>query len=208
MNETFNDDAVKGQLVIDGSKVETFKKEIVSCNILTVEVGTTGHMGGDSGHGGRTYLRIADEASTDMRCRVIANGKLHEFDNTCQTNQIEIVLGGDCELDTFAEALRFAADVLKRDAMPIYEPSRKEVQQQNFCLYIDELCELYRKSGKLSGMGEVQKKYHVAAVTKQQFFECELHKAGGYIHQDFCNEVYEYILDRTKAIPAPKYEAE
>lgn len=37
-----------------------------SCNILEVEAGTTGYRGGDTGHGGRTYFRIQNAASTDM----------------------------------------------------------------------------------------------------------------------------------------------
>jgi len=97
---------------VDGIPVPTALNAFTSCNILSVEVGTTGYMGGDSGHGCRTYLRITDEGSTDLRCRVKANdGKDYEAH---RANWIEITLGGDTELGTFTQALRFAADVLEK----------------------------------------------------------------------------------------------
>ena len=97
---------------VDGIPVPTARNTFTSCNILSVEVGTTGYMGGDSGHGGRTYLRITDEGSTDLRCRVEANdGEDYEAH---RANRIEIMLGGDAELETFTQALRFAADVLEK----------------------------------------------------------------------------------------------
>lgn len=37
---------VKGQVVIDGAKIDTLSQEIVSANIISVEVGTTGYCGG------------------------------------------------------------------------------------------------------------------------------------------------------------------
>jgi hypothetical protein len=41
---------------------------------------------------------------------------------------------------------------------------------------------------------------------QQQFFECDLHHASGYVSREFCDRVYAFILDTTKAIPAPKYD--
>ena len=103
MNDNSNLYDIKNQRVLDdGTTIETFSKQIISCNIITVEAGTTGRMGGDSGHGGRTYFRISDDASTDMNCNV--NGE--SCGHACQ---IEIMFGGDCELETFIEALEFAA---------------------------------------------------------------------------------------------------
>lgn len=46
----------------DGTEITTYSRDILSANILEVEAGTTGYKGGDSGHGGRTYFRIADAA--------------------------------------------------------------------------------------------------------------------------------------------------
>ena len=56
----------KRKLLPDGTEISTYTREVISANILEVEAGTTGYMGGDSGHGGRTYFRISDCGSTDM----------------------------------------------------------------------------------------------------------------------------------------------
>ena len=55
----------------DGTEITTYSRDIYSCNILEVEAGSTGYMGGDTGHGGRTYFRIKDEGCTDMDVRVM-----------------------------------------------------------------------------------------------------------------------------------------
>ena len=51
-----------------------------------------------------------------MRCRVISNGKVYDFSEACGASQIEIMFGGDTELDTFVGALEFAADTLRKQA--------------------------------------------------------------------------------------------
>lgn len=197
-------------VVADGARISTFKKEIISCNMLEVEVGTTGAMGGDSGHGSRTYFRIHNIASTDMRCRVV--GHTYDFDGYKDiefdsAGTIELIFGGDSELDTFCEALRIGYEVLGKSAGIIeeYQPSPIEMRQERFALYVNELCEHYRNSGSLKGMGEIRNKHHITGLTQQQFYECDLHKAKGYVSRDFCDKVYYFILDTTKAIPAPKY---
>ena len=50
------------RILKDGTKITTYSRDIVSCNILEVEAGNTGYRGGDTGHGGRTYFRIQDAA--------------------------------------------------------------------------------------------------------------------------------------------------
>ena len=206
MGKNLEEKYVKGLIKVDGIDVKTFKTEFDSCNIIEVEAGSTGYKGGDTGHGGRTYFRIKDLASTDMRCAVRNNGQLHEFDNV---GQIELIFGGDCEMETFYEALCFGADVLGEhtSGMSCYEPqiSHKEIQQTNFALYINELCDQYRKTHSLKGKSKLREKYRVSDISIQDFFECELNKAEGYVSQDFCNKVYDYVLDTTKAIAAPKY---
>lgn len=111
---------------IDGIRFDTEKKQIVSANIIEVEVGTTGHCGGDTGHGGRTLFRISDLASTDMRLSFhaqegnieIGDLMMRGLNGTAgfdlEAESIEIVFGGDCELDTFIEALEFALETLKK----------------------------------------------------------------------------------------------
>lgn len=210
MKENLDKIAVKGSVNIDGIKVETYKTEFASCNIIEVEVGTTGYEGGDTSHGGRTYMRIRNCSSTDMRCRVQANGKQYEFDGACEAGEVELIFGGDCEMETFYEALQFAAKVIGEHTggLKDYEPTRLEIRQMTFAAYLNDLCKHYRRSGSLKGMGKIQSKHHVTPVTQQQFFECDLHHATGYIGQDFCDKVYAYILDNTKATPAPKYSDE
>ena len=109
---------------VDGIAVKTAADEIVDFNILTVEAGTNGKQGGDAGHGCRTYLCIKNDACTYMKCRtsihridVDADGLCHHHDDTTdhgQVDEIEIMLGGDSELDTFIEALEFAVDTLRK----------------------------------------------------------------------------------------------
>ena len=48
----------QGAVMVGGKCVTTVIDQIVSANLLEVECGSTGLMGGDSGHGGRTYIRI------------------------------------------------------------------------------------------------------------------------------------------------------
>ena len=51
------------RILKDGTEITTYSRDVISCNILEVEAGTTGYCGGDTGHGGRTYFRIQDAAS-------------------------------------------------------------------------------------------------------------------------------------------------
>lgn len=95
-------------MCIDGYTVPYESKEISRANILRVTAGTNGYMGGDTGHGSRTFIRIEDRGGTDMRPRLIRSG--------CSNTGIQIVLGGDSELSTIVEALRFVADALERQA--------------------------------------------------------------------------------------------
>lgn len=88
---------------IDGEIITTFARTIYSANILGVEAGTNGYQGGDSGHGSRTYFRISDLGATDIRVRACGyEGR----------DGLEVVLGGDCELNTIIRALKFITKVL------------------------------------------------------------------------------------------------
>lgn len=80
------------------TKEET--EQFTSANIMEVTVATNGLQGGDSGHGSRTYFSLEDLASTDMDIRT--SGR-----------KLEIMLGGDTELQTFIEALRWTANTLE-----------------------------------------------------------------------------------------------
>lgn len=74
--------------------------EITSANILRVRAGTTGPCGGDSGHGCRTVFELEDASGTDIEVQVLDRG-------------VRISLGGDCELETFIQALEWAAKSLR-----------------------------------------------------------------------------------------------
>lgn len=100
----------------DGTEITTYSREIESCNILEVEAGTTGYRGGDTGHGGRTYFRIQNAANTDM--------EVHSYNDRWYTDcvagpdecGVEVVLGGDCELETMIQALKFIVKVLEDES--------------------------------------------------------------------------------------------
>lgn len=91
---------------LDGSKVVTWSRSITSANLLEVEAGTNGYQGGDAGHGCRTYLRFQDEGGTDMKCRTLT-------DRYGNDEGFELILGGDCELQTTIEALKWMISVLE-----------------------------------------------------------------------------------------------
>ena len=103
----------KQRVLPDGTELTTFERDIYSCNILSVEAGTTGYKGGDSGHGGRTYFRIKDEGSTDMKVRVT--------EDRFGTESLEVFLGGDTELDTIIAALKFIVIALEDQRLGIHD---------------------------------------------------------------------------------------
>ena len=84
---------------------ELHSSEFGTFNTLGVTVATNGYQGGDSGHGGRTYICFEDLCSTDIDAVVsysqVTNAK------------VEIMLGGDSELNSMIDALRCAADKLE-----------------------------------------------------------------------------------------------
>ena len=83
---------------------ELHSSEFGMFNTLGVTVATNGYQGGDSGHGGRTYICFEDLCSTDIDA-VVTYGQ--------DTNaKVEIMLRGDSELDSMIDALRWAADKL------------------------------------------------------------------------------------------------
>jgi hypothetical protein len=86
-------------------RIVTKKQTMVHAALLEVEVGTTGLCGGDTGHGGRTYLRLEDEGGTDITVRPISSGT--------GSGGVELVFGGDAELENLIAGLQFALHVLQ-----------------------------------------------------------------------------------------------
>lgn len=91
---------------VNGVDIETWSRDIIDANLLSVEAGTNGYQGGDTGHGSRTYIRIQDEGGTDIGARAIT-------DKFGFTTGIEIALGGDSKLSTIIEAMKFITKVLE-----------------------------------------------------------------------------------------------
>ena len=102
------------KVLSDGTKLTTYQRDVISANILEVEAGTTGYKGGDTGHGCRTYFRISDLACTDIDVHVLSN---HFGD----AKGFEVILGGDCELETMIRALKFTVKVLEDGAKEVHE---------------------------------------------------------------------------------------
>jgi hypothetical protein len=102
-------EVTNGVRKVNGVEIETWKREITDANILSVEAGTNGYQGGDTGHGSRTYIRIQNQGGTDLGARVL-------LDSLGYVDGVEIVLGGDAELSTIIEALKFATHVLEEGA--------------------------------------------------------------------------------------------
>ena len=100
------------RILPDGTRIKTYSRDILSANILEVEAGTTGFMGGDTGHGGRTYFRIEDAASADIQVHPLGRYADEGF---------EVILGGDCELETIIRALKFITKVLEEESKEVYD---------------------------------------------------------------------------------------
>ena len=90
------------------SKVQIKTKIISSANILQVSAGTNCPQGGDSGHGGRTYFKLENQAGTILVVKV--NGKAFDLS---RDGNLEIVLAGDTECETFLDGLKFAVQTLE-----------------------------------------------------------------------------------------------
>ncbi len=96
---------------VNGQIVNTKTDEFWDHCTLEVEVGTNGFRGGDTGHGSRTYIRLKDLGSTDIHFRV--NPSEYEA-------ELEIMLGGDAELDMITKVFRWIADTLDKQAYQFF----------------------------------------------------------------------------------------
>ena len=100
-------------------------KSIVSANIIKVTVGTTGYCGGDTGHGGKTFFSIVDQGGTDWDIKINENG-------------FEFILGGDTELETFLEALKFSVKTLEDIIHQKNEENRKRKTEEQTRMKLSE----------------------------------------------------------------------
>jgi len=81
--------------------------EFTDANIIEVHIGTNCPHGGAASHGGRTLFHILDSGSTSWD--LWADGRLV----VGGPHTVSIVLGGDAEASTFADALVYAGMKLK-----------------------------------------------------------------------------------------------
>lgn len=102
----------EGTRRVYGKEITTYTRGIYSSNVLEVEAGTNGFQGGDSGHGSRTYIRIEDMGSTDIRIHPLGRDGDEGF---------ELFLGGDCELETMIRALKFITKALEDGAKEVHD---------------------------------------------------------------------------------------
>ena len=105
MSKKFETEIEKRIRYVKGRVVDTIACDFYSCNILEAEAGTNGLQGGDTGHGCRTYIRLQDAGSTDMT--------VHTYRDKYGSEGVEIILGGDTELQTIVGALKFIAKTLE-----------------------------------------------------------------------------------------------
>ena len=92
---------------VDGKEIESYEGQIVHTCILNTKAGTNCPMGGDTGHGGRTFFELEDEGSTDLRVKV-------DGEEFTSPSKVRIVLGGDSEELVFKKALKSALKALRK----------------------------------------------------------------------------------------------
>ena len=102
----------EGTRKVYGKEITTYTREVISANLLEVEAGTNGYQGGDTGHGSRTYIRIENMGSTDIRVNPLGRDGDEGF---------ELFLGGDCELETTIRALKFITKALEDGAKEVFD---------------------------------------------------------------------------------------
>jgi len=103
INQAFNEENVPKGFV--------YGKKFTNANILRVEAGTNTPCGGDGGHGGRTVLRLMDLGGTCWDIEISVNERKYRIESP---DSIEIKLYGDAEAETLAQALEFAAKILRK----------------------------------------------------------------------------------------------
>jgi len=89
---------------VDGVEVTTYQREIINCNILSVEAGCRGRKNGGD-HGAQVYFKIENKASTQWEINPIVT------EYGCEGVEVKMV--GSSELETIIEALKFITKALE-----------------------------------------------------------------------------------------------
>jgi hypothetical protein len=95
------------------TEVLTEASECHGCCTLEYEAGTTGAKGGDWGHGSRVYLRLENAASVGWQIKTTKD-------------KVEIILGGDEEINAIQNALRFMLRTLEEQTKNIAGVRRQD----------------------------------------------------------------------------------
>lgn len=183
---------------IDNITVPTEIAEIGYMGMMKVECGTNGYGGGDTGHGGRAYVRIGNNGDCDIR------GKVSGY----YEDAVEITVGGDCEIDNLADALLWASRVLKaKCGKPLDKYVYAEMEDvggqkaynkyEKFYNYLCDLLPHYHWEKSLRNMSDYAKKYHCRGVTKEQFFQNGLHNKLSITEKE-ATELYDKIFKSEK----------
>ena len=90
---------IRRRVLDDGSEVLTKASQYDGACTLEYEAGTTGAKGGDWGHGSSVYLRLENLASVGWQIKA-------------SEDAVEIILGGDDEINAIKCALHFMLDAL------------------------------------------------------------------------------------------------
>lgn len=115
---------------------EIHKEELCSDNIIRYEVGTNGHMYGNSGRGTFTYVSLRDVACTDWNI-IVERGEWGDLKG------FKLYAEGDAELDLLADAfgrislfLREQSKALRRahtnGTRPVLKPEDNEYWEKFF----------------------------------------------------------------------------
>lgn len=86
-------------------KICAIEEDYFGNGILNVTAGTTGYCGGDSGHGGESFIKLRMQGG-DLSASI--DGEVHT-----DIEDLIISVGGDWELDALIEGLRYATEALE-----------------------------------------------------------------------------------------------
>lgn len=189
-NRQWDNELTLSSKIVNGEEVETAAVSLGDICSCKVEVGTNGFHGGDTGHGGRTYFSIANTDCSDISAAVTMNGR-----------GAEIEFSGDAELEIFIDALDFASYFLRKQLASKGNKNTKVERQERFNGYLNALVELYKKNQSLNGMSKVASRFHVTAITKEQFYLLALHMVTEKLGKEYTNEVYDYVLGKSSVLP-------
>jgi hypothetical protein len=139
---------------VDSHDVLLHEMDIRSANEMRVSVGTNESKDGDSGHGSRTVFEIKDLGATDMRVYV-------DDKKIIDAKSIKIIFGGDCELESFIEAIRFAFKTLS-----LQKGLHNRVYYVDYCDEKTKKTRIFPNAGQaLSFAIDVSNKLHIKDVS-------------------------------------------